>query len=141
MPLLPLIQLLRAWGRVSDHPGPMCFFTVMMTHNTQPIQGNGCSKGITVDSCISQTKGPECLGFKVLCYPEPLLFLPITLSLLPCVLLNRGSWIARDRVEERNSARKAREMRQLVWEKCHITLAALRTQLTALAVFVEEKAC
>lgn len=112
MPLLPLIQLPGAWGTVSVHPSPMCFFTVMMTHNTQPIQGNGCSKGITVDPCISQTKGLECLGFKVLYYPEPLLFLPITLSLLPCVLLNRGSWMERDREEERISARKAREMRR-----------------------------
>lgn len=112
MPLLPLIQLPRGWGTVSDHPGPMCFFTVMMSHNTRPIQGNGCSKGITVDPCISQTKDPECLGFKVLCYCVPLLLLPITLSLLPCVLLNRGSGMERDTEEERNSARKEREMRR-----------------------------
>ena len=70
MLLLPLIQLLRGWGTVSYHLGPMCFFTVMMTHNTWPIQGNSCSKGIIVKPCIFQTKGPACLGFKVFCCCE-----------------------------------------------------------------------
>ena len=78
MLLLPLIQLPRGWGTVSYDPGPMCFSTVMMTHNTRPIQGNGCSKDITVDPCISKTKGPACLGLKVFFCCEAVFFLPIS---------------------------------------------------------------
>lgn len=108
MLLLPLIQLPRGWGTVSYDPGPMCFSTVMMTHNTRPIQGNGCSKDITVDPCISKTKGPACLGLKVFFCCEAVFFLPISppLSLLPCVLFNKGSGIERHAEEERNAARK-----------------------------------
>lgn len=112
MLLLPLIHLPRGWGTVSYHPSPMCFFTVMMTHNTWPIQGNGCSKGITVDPYISKTKGPACLGFKVFFCCEPISFCPSPPSLLPCVLFNKGSGMERHGEEERNAARKEREARR-----------------------------
>lgn len=77
-------------GVGNSQPGPMCFFTIMMTHHTQPIEGNDCSKDITFDPCNSQTKAPTCSGFKFLWFCEPLLFLPITPYLLPCVWFNRG---------------------------------------------------
>lgn len=72
MLLLPLIQLLGGWGTVRYHWGLMCLFTVMMTHNARPIQGNVCSKGIIVDPCISKTKGSACLGCKVVFCCEPI---------------------------------------------------------------------
>lgn len=82
MTLLPLIQLPRGWGTVSYNPGPMCLFTVMMTHITGPIQGNGCSKGITVDLCISKTIGS--LRFYVAANPSLRAHLPLIASM--CVV-------------------------------------------------------
>lgn len=91
MLLLPLIQLPRGWGTVSNHPDPVCFLTVMMTHNTRPIQGNGCSKDITVDPCISKTKGPACLGFKVFCCCKPISSCPSPPHCFHVCCLTRGA--------------------------------------------------
>lgn len=137
MMLLPLIQLPRGWGIVSYHLGLMCFFTVMMTHNTRPIHGNVCSKGITVDPCISKTKGPACLGFKVFFCCELISSCPSCPRCFHVCCVNEGG---RNRERWLGREKRGEKIRQ-IWEKCHITLSARRTQLTALPVFVEEKAC
>lgn len=100
MLLLPLIQLPRG----SYHPGLMCVFTVMTTHNTWPIQGNGCSKGFTVDPCISKTKGPACLGFEVLCRCEPIPSCPSIPHCFHVCCLREA--MERDGKEERNRRKR-----------------------------------
>lgn len=110
MLLLPLIHLPRGWGTVSYHPSPMCFFTVMMTHNTWPIQGNGRSKGITVDPYISKTKGPACLGFKVFFCCEPISFCPSPPHCFHvCCLTREVGW--RDMERKREMQQEKREKR------------------------------
>lgn len=89
----------------------MCAFTVMMTHNTLTIQGNGCSKGIKVDPCTSKTKSSACLGVEAL-------FLHVSRSLLPRVLFNKGSSTDRGAEGERRKERKEREMRKEEGKKC-----------------------
>lgn len=102
-----------------------------------PFMAMSAVKALQLTHAFPKQKALHVLGFKVFFRCELISSCPSRPRCFHVHRVNEGS-----RNRERWLGREKRgEKIQQIWEKCHITLSARRIQLTALPVFVEEKAC